>query len=638
VANQQSTAVTIATSAPVTITNSVIESAVGISPNSKLSTLVQDSVAGVNLTITHTQLFGLYPGGTNLWMGNAVTLSHGFASFIFQHNYIAQVGGIYLVDSNPTGSLLVQYNVAQNIDGRMTNGAGGYLTSGGVGMGYVITCFIQLNNVNAPGIDIGWNQIQNTPNASRVEDNISIFDSNGTPASPISVHDNYINGGYPYPVTNTGYHGGGIMLGDGGGSYQDAYSNQVISTTNYGIANSGGTNTSIYDNTVVCSGTLANGTALPESNVGIYSDNEHPSDPYGNNSVTNNISGWVDSSGRNDYWLPGASTASGNTDLNGNKLAITTTDVNAQWTAWQAKLGNNGITLSTGTSPIPQPTTTSPIPQPTTTSPIPQPTTTSPIPQPTTTTPTTRSGNGYWIAHSDGAVDPHGDAPNLGGVQAPVLNAPITQIVAKPDGGGYWLVAADGGIFSFGDARFLGSTGGMRLNRPIVGMAPTPDGGGYWLVAADGGIFSFGDAQFLGSTGGMRLNRPIVGMAPTPDGGGYWLVASDGGIFSFGDAQFLGSTGDIHLNEPIVGLAGTHDGGGYWLVASDGGIFSYGDAQFLGSSGDIHLNEPIVGMAPTPDGGGYWLVASDGGIFSYGDARFFGSSGLGLAPVVGMAT
>ena len=578
VANQQSTAVTIATSAPVTITNSVIESAVGISPNSKLSTLVQDSVAGVNLTITHTQLFGLYPGGTNLWMGNAVTLSHGFASFIFQHNYIAQVGGIYLVDSNPTGSLLVQYNVAQNIDGRMTNGAGGYLTSGGVGMGYVITCFIQLNNVNAPGIDIGWNQIQNTPNASRVEDNISIFDSNGTPASPISVHDNYINGGYPYPVTNTGYHGGGIMLGDGGGSYQDAYSNQVISTTNYGIANSGGTNTSIYDNTVVCSGTLANGTALPESNVGIYSDNEHPSDPYGNNSVTNNISGWVDSSGRNDYWLPGASTASGNTDLNGNKLAITTTDVNAQWTAWQAKLGNNGITLSTGTSPIPQPTTTSP------------------IPQPTTTTPTTRSGNGYWIAHSDGAVDPHGDAPNLGGVQAPVLNAPITQIVAKPDGGGYWLVAADGGIFSFGDARFLGSTGGMRLNRPIVGMAPTPDGGGYWLVA------------------------------------------SDGGIFSFGDAQFLGSTGDIHLNEPIVGLAGTHDGGGYWLVASDGGIFSYGDAQFLGSSGDIHLNEPIVGMAPTPDGGGYWLVASDGGIFSYGDARFFGSSGLGLAPVVGMAT
>ena len=240
VANQQRTAVTIATSAPVTITDSVIESAVGLPPNSKLSTFVQDSVVGVNLTITDTQFFGLYPGGSNLWMGNAVTLSHGFASFIFQHNYIAQAGGIYLLDSNPTGSVLVQYNVAQDIDGRITNGTGGYVTSGGVGVGYVKTDFIQLNHVNAAGIDIAWNQIQNIPNASRVEDNISIFSSNGTSASPISVHDNYIDGGYPYPVMNTDYDGGGIMLGDGGGSYQDAYNNQVVATTNYGIANSGG--------------------------------------------------------------------------------------------------------------------------------------------------------------------------------------------------------------------------------------------------------------------------------------------------------------------------------------------------------------------------------------------------------------
>ncbi len=608
VANQQRTAVTIATSAPVTITDSVIESAVGLPPNSKLSTFVQDSVAGVNLTITDTQFFGLYPGGSNLWMGNAVTLSHGFASFIFQHNYIAQAGGIYLLDSNPTGSVLVQYNVAQDIDGRITNGTGGYVTSGGVGVGYVKTDFIQLNHVNAAGIDIAWNQIQNIPNASRVEDNISIFSSNGTSASPISVHDNYIDGGYPYPVMNTDYDGGGIMLGDGGGSYQDAYNNQVVATTNYGIANSGGTNTSIYNNTVVCSATLPNGSVLLGSNVGIYSANEQPAEPYGNNSVTNNISGWMDSSGRNDFWLPGASSTSGNTHLNDNQLAITTTDVNEQWTAWQAKLSSNGVTVGTGTSPTPQPI------------------------------PTTPGDDGYWIAHSDGAVDPHGDAPNLGGVQAPTLNAPITQIVAEPDGGGYWLVASDGGVFSFGDAQFHGSTGGMRLNQPIVGMAAAPDGGGYWLVASDGGVFSFGDAQFHGSTGGMRLNQPIVGMAPTPDGGGYWLVASDGGIFSFGDAGFLGSTGDLRLNRPIVGMAPTPDGGGYWLVASDGGIFSFGDAAFLGSTGGMRLNQPIVGMASTPEGSGYWLTASDGGIFSYGDARFFGSSGLSLAPIVGMAT
>ncbi len=287
-----------------------------------------------------------------------------------------------------------------------------------------------------------------------------------------------------------------------------------------------------------------------------------------------------------------------------------------------------GSTLNGSATPAPTTTTT----RPTTTT-----TTRPPPPASGRSTAATRA-NGYWLAHSDGAVDPHGAVPNLGGVQVPALNAPITHIVATPDGGGYWLVASDGGIFSFGDAGFHGSTSGLRLNRPIVGMAPTPDGGGYWLVASDGGIFSFGDAPFLGSTGGIHLNEPIVGMAPTPDGGGYWLVASDGGIFSFGDAPFLGSTGGIHLNQPIVSMAATPDGAGYWLVASDGGIFSFGDARFLGSTGGIHLNQPIVSMAATPDGAGYWLVASDGGIFSYGDARFFGSAGAHLAPIVGMAT
>ena len=52
---------------------------------------------------------------------------------------------------------------------------------------------------------------------------------------------------------------------------------------------------------------------------------------------------------------------------------------------------------------------------------------------------------------------------------------PIVGIAATPTGNGYWLAASDGGIFAFGDARFFGSTGAMRLNRPIVGIAATPE-------------------------------------------------------------------------------------------------------------------------------------------------------------------
>ena len=219
---------------------------------------------------------------------------------------------------------------------------------------------------------------------------------------------------------------------------------------------------------------------------------------------------------------------------------------------------------------------------------------------------------GYWTTTSDGHVDPHDGAPQLGSPSASgiKLEQSIVGMDGTPTGRGYWLVASDGGIFSYGDAAFHGSTGSLLLNRPIVGMVATPDDGGYWLVASDGGIFSYGDAAFFGSTGSIHLNQPIVGMAPTPDGGGYWLVASDGGIFSYGDAAFFGSTGSIHLNQPIVGMAPTPDGGGYWLVASDGGIFTFGDVPYYGSLGGT--GSSVLGMVVSPSSGGYGLVTTNG--------------------------
>ena len=235
----------------------------------------------------------------------------------------------------------------------------------------------------------------------------------------------------------------------------------------------------------------------------------------------------------------------------------------------------------------------------------------------------TPDGGGYWIAYSNGAVFPHGDAEFYGGVSNLTLNAPVDHIVSTPDGRGYWLIAADGGTFSEGDAQYYGSTSSLRLNAPVVDMTPTPDGGGYWLVASDGGVFSYGDAQFYGSTGGMRLNQSVVGMATDRATGGYWLVARDGGIFAF-NAPFYGSTGGIHLSKPVNGMAATPNGLGYWFVASDGGVFNYGVAPFHGSAGSLVLNAPVVGMAPDPATGGYWLVGSDGGLFSF-DAPFLGT-------------
>jgi hypothetical protein len=106
---------------------------------------------------------------------------------------------------------------------------------------------------------------------------------------------------------------------------------------------------------------------------------------------------------------------------------------------------------------------------------------------------------------------------HAGPSQAKLLSAQMTA--QDPSGNGYWLAASDGGVFTFGDAQFFGSMGGHHLNSHIVGISATPDGKGYWLVAADGGIFSFGDAGFFGSTGNIHLNQPIVGMASTAPAG-----------------------------------------------------------------------------------------------------------------------
>jgi N-acetylmuramoyl-L-alanine amidase len=240
----------------------------------------------------------------------------------------------------------------------------------------------------------------------------------------------------------------------------------------------------------------------------------------------------------------------------------------------------------------------------------------------------TADGGGFWVASTDGAVSPEGDASTHGDAASEPLTSPVVGIATTATGGGYWLLGSDGGVFSFGDAHFYGSTGGDHLAQPALQMVATRTGHGYWFVARDGGVFSFGDARFYGSTGHIRLARPVVGMAATPGGDGYWLVARDGGIFSFGDAHFYGSTGDRHLVQPIVAMAATADGRGYWLVARDGGVFTFGDATYEGSLGGTKIPAPVIGLVATHTGRGYRILLGNGQVRAFGDATAIDSPAL----------
>ena len=88
----------------------------------------------------------------------------------------------------------------------------------------------------------------------------------------------------------------------------------------------------------------------------------------------------------------------------------------------------------------------------------------------------------------------------------------------SPSGEGYWVATSDGGVFTYGKAKFYGSMAGKNLKAPITDIVATPSGQGYWLVAEDGGIFSFGDAKFFGSPADLA-HAPAVGIAQIPGSG-----------------------------------------------------------------------------------------------------------------------
>ncbi|MBC7396750.1 MAG: hypothetical protein H7333_04830, partial [Bdellovibrionales bacterium] len=77
--------------------------------------------------------------------------------------------------------------------------------------------FMQFNKVNnKANIEIAYNQMINMPYQSSVEDNFNFYDSSGTVDSPISFHDNYVQGAYPLDLNN--HFTGTGMTSDGSGT------------------------------------------------------------------------------------------------------------------------------------------------------------------------------------------------------------------------------------------------------------------------------------------------------------------------------------------------------------------------------------------------------------------------------------
>lgn len=350
-------AVTIKTSQPVVIENANIRGA---------GNLVESAVGGMDLTIRNCNGYGLAPTIDNVAKGRFLT-TYNAKNVIVENNYLENNSGIVVKEftgnNTVAQTIKIRYNQAKNIDGRYRNG------------GQRAVQFVQLDKVRqVKNIEIAWNQVINEPGASAVEDNVSVYLSSGTSDSPILIHNNYIQGAYPTNLAADSYSGGGIMLGDGATytrnpgttsevtftpSYVRAYNNQVISTTNYGIAIGTGNNLEAYSNTLIASGYVtANGSSnyyLNSQNVGAYvwNSNNESSALFYNNSIRNNTIGWVRTeyvNGRNDTWFPNCTSTActGNTAL---PNPITRQMEQDEFNKWKNKYCSNNVSVGPKKSP-----------------------------------------------------------------------------------------------------------------------------------------------------------------------------------------------------------------------------------------------------------------------------------------------
>jgi hypothetical protein len=316
---------------------------------------ISEGTDHVNLTVRNSVGYSLNPNIAGRAPGRFVSLEH-FNSVDLENNTLDATAGIYLGyyegDHSAADTVKVIANAALNVDGRHSDGQGGFLT-GPADYDDVQFCQIAYTSALA-GVEIAWNEVVNVPRQSRVEDNISIYRSSGTAASPIDIHDNFIYGGYPADPSNPDYSGGGIMLGDGVGAtlanacgYVVAHDNQVIATTNYGIAIAAGHDSSFYNNRIVSSGVLSDGTRVAGQNTGAYVWNGAHDLFFANNSAYDNTIGWMafNDSGqpaRNDHWLPDAKVTTGNVSLPG---PITLQTEAAEYPLFAQKLSAAGITV-----------------------------------------------------------------------------------------------------------------------------------------------------------------------------------------------------------------------------------------------------------------------------------------------------
>jgi hypothetical protein len=362
--NPKTAAVTISTTQPVIIQNSYVTGP---------ADLIDDPDYGNNLTVKNVIGIGVNPNVSGQAYGVFVDAQNSVLLDV-QNSYFENVRfGVYLRgytgNRNGTQTITILNNRGRNILGVESNGNNGSLPGE---TNYQWAHAFQLSDAyGVPGIKIAWNEIVNYPSQSLVNENISMFDSGGTSSSPALIHDNYVQGAYPYnPAVDT-YNGGGFTT-DGSASdtvqtasaFNNIYSNQFVDTVNMGIEIGTGHDNAAYNNRAISAGLLPNGTHIPSQNVGLTLYDVYGNVAKGsmyNNNMYNNTVGWMcwaarcawDGYRADDYFPINPSYYGTNQPISTNPITLAMESTEYQ--TWLTKISSNNQAIgpevaSTGSS------------------------------------------------------------------------------------------------------------------------------------------------------------------------------------------------------------------------------------------------------------------------------------------------
>lgn len=339
--DQNVPAVTIATDQPVVLHDSVIFSR---GPLIK----VLPSGTGANVTVQDVSGTALDPQRAGVARGMFLSAERAARVTVAHCTMNGVSFGVYLADST-LQSLHIDHNIANDMEDRASDGAGGLLKQRPL-LGH----FIQLGRSSAPnGADISWNQVIDAYGQSSVEDIIDVYESHGSSAHPIDIHDNYLQGAFTTPGER--YTGGGITS-EGAtddltkmSGFVRVTHNTVVQTGNYGIAIAAGHDIVMTDNRVVSCGRDSSGRwyAGPFGNASAIW-NIRNATHFFNNHIGGTTGGLVrpDASGHPviaNAWAPETAAAAHNS-LSGNfegpckNFSRPGEADQREWSSWKAKV------------------------------------------------------------------------------------------------------------------------------------------------------------------------------------------------------------------------------------------------------------------------------------------------------------